>query len=122
VLSGPAGEECHRPVCRSYRATMTVSFNAPDCEWSCHRKCAVDSPEVADKWNREWTIAYTVAPIQAGLRTGAIAVAGRTVYVNQAGAGLSTSLANIADGGVVNAASYSPLIAPGSLVAIYGRT
>jgi uncharacterized protein (TIGR03437 family) len=55
------------------------------------------------------------------MRTGTITVAGRTVYINQAGpAGSTTSLAGIANGGVVNAASYAPLIAPGSFVAIYG--
>jgi uncharacterized protein (TIGR03437 family) len=68
------------------------------------------------------TIAYTVGVNTGGLRTGAIAVANRTVYINQAGAGGPTaSLASIANGGVVNAASYGPLIAPGSFVAIYGQ-
>jgi uncharacterized protein (TIGR03437 family) len=103
-------------------ATMTVSFNAPDCGWSA----TANSPWILlaspSNGTGNGTIAYTVGVNTGGLRTGAIAVAGRTVYINQAAAGSSsTSLASIANGGVVNAASYAPLIAPGSFVAIFGQ-
>src|SRR5205814_22582 len=67
-------------------------------------------------------VTYTVGINTGRLRTGAITVAGRTVYLNQLGAGDSvSSLATIANDGIVNAASYSPAIAPGSFVTIYGE-
>jgi uncharacterized protein (TIGR03437 family) len=67
-------------------------------------------------------VTYTVGVNTGGLRTGTITVASRTVYINQAGAGGSTtSLASVTNGGVVNAVSYAPLIAPGSFAAIYGQ-
>jgi uncharacterized protein (TIGR03437 family) len=57
-----------------------------------------------------------------GLRTGTITVAGQKVYVNQAASGGSvSSLASLNVGGIVNAASGSPPIAPGSFVSVYGQ-
>src|ERR1019366_9237882 len=101
---------------------MTVTLNAPDCGGSA--KANVPGVLISSASNDTGilTIAYTVGVNTGGLRTGAITVAGRMVYINQAApGGLTTSLATIADGGVVNAASYAPLIAPGSFVAIYGQ-
>jgi uncharacterized protein (TIGR03437 family) len=103
-------------------ATMAVTSNAPDCSWSATAHVPWILLGSASNGTGNGTIAYTVGVNTGGLRTGAIAVAGRTVYLNQTGPeGSSTSLASIANGGVVNAASYSPLIAPGSFVAIYGQ-
>jgi uncharacterized protein (TIGR03437 family) len=102
-------------------ATMTVSSNAPDCSWNATSNVQWILISSASGTGNG-TISYTVGVNTGGLRTGAIAVAGRTVYINQVGAGGSTtSLAGIGNGGVVNAASYAPLIAPGSFVAIFGQ-
>jgi uncharacterized protein (TIGR03437 family) len=66
-------------------------------------------------------VTYTVGVNTGGLRTGTITVAGQKVYVNQAASGGSvSSLASLDVGGIVNAASSSPSIAPGSFVSIYG--
>ena len=100
-------------------ATMTVSSNAPDCSWSATANVPWILLPSPSNGTGTGAIAYTVGVNTGGLRTGAIRVAGRTVYINQVGAGGSTtSLASITNGGVVNAASYAPLIAPGSFVAI----
>jgi uncharacterized protein (TIGR03437 family) len=103
-------------------ATMAVSFNAPDCSYRATSSVPWILLSLPSNGTGNGTIAYTVGVNTGGLRTGAIAVANRTVYINQAGAaGSPTSLASIANGGVVNAASYAPLIAWGSFVAIYGQ-
>ena len=103
-------------------ATITVGFNAPDCRWSATGNVPWILLGSASTGTGNGTIAYTVGVNTGGLRTGAIAVAGRTVYINQTGpAGSLTSLASIANGGVVNAASYAPPISPGSFVGIYGQ-
>jgi uncharacterized protein (TIGR03437 family) len=68
------------------------------------------------------TVTYTVGVNTGGLRTGSITVAGQKVYVNQAASGAPvSSLASLNVGGIVNAASNSPPIAPGSFVSIYGQ-
>jgi Putative binding domain, N-terminal len=104
-------------------ATMTVSSNAPDCSWSATANVPWILLGSPSNGSGNGTLAYTVGVNTGGLRTGAIAVAGRTVYINQVGAGGSTtSLASIANGGVVNAASYAPPISPGSFVGIYGQS
>jgi uncharacterized protein (TIGR03437 family) len=103
-------------------STMTVKFNATDCSWNATANVLWILLGSPSNGTGNGTIAYTVGVNTGGLRTGAIAVAGRAVYINQAGpAGSTNSLASIANGGVVNAASYAPLIAPGSFVAIYGQ-
>jgi uncharacterized protein (TIGR03437 family) len=102
--------------------TMPVSFNAPDCSWNATTNVPWILLGSASSGSGSGAIAYTVGVNTGALRTGSIAIAGRTVYINQAGPGASsTSLASIPNGGVVNAASYAPLIAPGSFVAIYGQ-
>jgi uncharacterized protein (TIGR03437 family) len=104
-------------------ATMAVSFNAPDCSWNATASVPWILLASPSNGTGNGIIAYTVGVNAVGLRTGAIVISGRTVYINQAGAGGSTaSLASIANGGVVNGASYAPLTAPGSFVAIYGQT
>ena len=103
-------------------AGMSLSFNAPDCRWNATANVPWILLASPSNGTGNGTIVYTVGVNTGGVRTGAILVAGRTVYINQAGAGgSSTSLASISTGGVVNAASYAPLIAPGSFVAIYGQ-
>ena len=102
-------------------ATMAVNFNAPDCRWNA----TANVPWIligSASGTGNGTVGYTVGVNTGGLRTGAIVIAGRTVYVNQAGSeGSTAALATITNGGVVNAASYAPLVAPGSFVAIYGQ-
>jgi uncharacterized protein (TIGR03437 family) len=103
-------------------ATMTIKSNAPDCQWSAAANVPwilMGSPSTGAG---NGTVAYTVGVNKSSLRTGVISAAGHAVYVNQAGStSSSTLLANIAEGGVINAASYAPLIAPGTFVAIYGQ-
>jgi len=68
------------------------------------------------------TVTYTVGVNTGGSRTGTITTAGQKVYVNQAASGGSvSSLASLDVGGIVNAASNGPPIAPGSFVSIYGQ-
>ena len=103
-------------------ATMTLSFNAPDCQWNATANVPWILLGSPSNGTGNGIIGYTVGVNTGLLRTGAIAVAGRTVYINQTGPGEAlASLASIANGGVVNAASYAPLIAPGSFVSIYGQ-
>jgi uncharacterized protein (TIGR03437 family) len=86
-------------------------------------------------------VTFTVGVNTGGLRTGtitvcppyitvctlqAIAASGQKIYlkipVNQAAAGTSvSSLASITASGVVNAATFSPPISPGSFVTVYGQ-
>src|ERR1035437_8178345 len=103
-------------------ATIPLSFNSPDCPWSATTNAKWILLGSASSGTGNGSIAYTVGLNTDPLRTGAITVGGRTLYINQPGQGASiASLAAIADGGVVNAASYDPLIAPGSFVTIYGQ-
>ena len=103
-------------------ATIPLSFNSPDCPWSATTNAKWILLGSASSGTGNGSIAYTVGLNTDPLRTGAITVGGRTLYINQPGQGASiTTLAGIADGGVVNAASYDPLIAPGSFVTIYGQ-
>jgi uncharacterized protein (TIGR03437 family) len=68
-------------------------------------------------------VTYTVGVNTGGLRTGTIAVAGQQVPVNQAASGGSVSSpASFYVGGIENAASNGPPIAPGSFVSIYGQS
>src|ERR1017187_5880142 len=103
-------------------ATIPLSSNSPDCPWSATTNAKWILWGSASSGTGNGSIAYTVGLNTDPLRTGAITVGGRTLYINQPGQGASiASLAAIADGGVVNAASYDPLIAPGSFVTIYGQ-
>jgi uncharacterized protein (TIGR03437 family) len=68
-------------------------------------------------------LALTVeANTSTATRTAAFTIAGLTGYINQTGSGQAvSSLAALASGGVLNAASDAPTIAPGSFVSIYGQ-
>src|ERR1017187_8541525 len=103
-------------------ATIPLSFNSPDCPWSATTNAKWILLGSASSGTGNGSIAYTVGLNTDPLRTGAVTVGGRTLYINQPGQGASiTTLAGIADGGVVNAASYDPPIAPGIFVTIYGQ-
>ena len=103
-------------------AVIPLSFNSPDCPWTATTNAKwilLGSPSGG---TGDGSFAYSVGINTDALRTGTITVGGRTLYVNQPGQGASVaSLAGIADGGVVNAASDAPLIAAGGFVTIYGQ-
>ena len=62
---------------------------------------------------------YSVAPnTSPGSRTGSLSIGGRILSIRQEAG--STTLPNIAAGGVVSAAAFTSPVAPGSFVTIYG--
>jgi uncharacterized protein (TIGR03437 family) len=102
--------------------TLTVTSNAPDCQWTAVANVPWILVSAGNTGTGSGTVTYTVGVNTGGLRTGTITVAGQKVYVNQAASGGSvSSLASLSVGGIVNAASSSPPIAPGSFVSIYGQ-
>ena len=103
-------------------ASLTVVSNAPDCQWTASTSTPWILVSGGSTASGSGAVTYTVGVNTGALRTGTITVAGEIIYVNQAAAGASvSSLASIAANGVVNAASYSPPISPGSFVTIYGQ-
>ena len=101
---------------------VTVTANAPDCRWSARSNVPWILVSAGTSGTGGGTVTYTVGINTGGLRIGTMAIAGRTLYVNQVGPGDSTStLASITPDGIVNAASYQPPIAPDSFVSIYGE-
>ena len=103
-------------------AVVPLSFDSPDCPWTATTSASWILLGSPSSGTGNGSFAYSVGINTGPLRTGTITVSGRTLYVNQPAQGDSvTSLAGIADGGVVNAASGAGPIAPGSFVAIYGQ-
>jgi uncharacterized protein (TIGR03437 family) len=101
---------------------VTVSSNAPDCSWNATANVPWILLASPSNGTGNGTIAYTVGVNTGGQRTGTITAAGQKIYVNQAAAGASvSSLASITAPGVVNAASFSQPISPGSFVTVYGQ-
>jgi uncharacterized protein (TIGR03437 family) len=102
--------------------TLTVTSNAPDCQWTAVANVAWILVSGGNTGTGGGTVTYTVGVNTGGLRTGTITVAGQTVYINQAASGgpISSSV-SVNVGGIVNAASSSPPIASGSFVSIYGQ-
>jgi uncharacterized protein (TIGR03437 family) len=103
-------------------STLGIRSNALDCQWSA----AANVPWILVSGGNSGTgngnVTYTVGVNTGALRTGTITVGSRTVYINQASTGGAvSSLATVANDGVVNGASYSATIAPGSFVTIYGQ-
>ena len=102
-------------------ASLTVTAPVPDCGWTA----AANVPWIlvsGVSGAGSGTVTYTVGVNTGGLRTGIITAAGQKIYVNQASSGASvSSLASITAPGVVNAASFSPPISPGSFVTVYGQ-
>ena len=102
-------------------ASLAVTSDAPDCGWSAVANVPWILVSGGNTAMGSGTVTYTVGVNTGGLRTGTITVAGQKVYVNQAASGAPvSSLASVDVGGIVNAASSSPSIAPGSFVSIYG--
>jgi uncharacterized protein (TIGR03437 family) len=62
------------------------------------------------------TLTLTVAANTGGSRSAQISVAGVAVAINQA-----SNLVEVADQGVVNAASYTAPVAPGSIASVFGN-
>jgi uncharacterized protein (TIGR03437 family) len=63
-------------------------------------------------------VTYTVGPNPGAARVGTVTIAGQTFSVQQSAAGV---VALLKATGVVNAANFQPVIAPGSFVTIYGE-
>ena len=102
--------------------SLSVSANAPDCQWSATTSTPWILVSGGNTGTGSGTVTYTVGVNTGGLRTGTITAAGQKIYVNQAAAGNSvSSLASITAPGVVNAATFSPPISPGSFVTVYGQ-
>jgi uncharacterized protein (TIGR03437 family) len=103
-------------------ARLTVTSDAPDCQWTAVANVPWVLVGGGNTGAGTGTVTYTVGANTGGLRTGTITAAGQKVYVNQAASGGAvSSLASLNVGGIVNAASGSPPIAPGSFVSIYGQ-
>jgi uncharacterized protein (TIGR03437 family) len=103
-------------------ANLAVTSDAPDCQWTAVANVSWILVSGGNTGAGSGTVSYTVGVNTGGLRTGTITVAGQKVYVNQAASGAPvSSLASLNVGGIVNAASDSPTIAPGSFVSVYGQ-
>jgi uncharacterized protein (TIGR03437 family) len=103
-------------------ASLTVTSSAPDCQWTAVASVPWILVGGGNTGMGSGTVTYTVGVNTGVLRTGTITVAGQQVSVNQAASGGSVSGAAFYVGGIVNAASSSPPIAPGSFVSIYGQS
>jgi hypothetical protein len=68
-----------------------VGANAPDCQWTAAASVPWILLSGGTKGTGTGTVTYTVGVNTGGLRTGTITIAGRTVYINQAGAGGSST-------------------------------
>jgi uncharacterized protein (TIGR03437 family) len=103
-------------------AGLSIASNAPDCRWTATASVPWILVSGGSAGTGSGTVMYTVGVNTGGLRTGTITVAGQKIYVNQAAAGASvSSLASITEPGVVNAATFSPPVSPGSFVTVYGQ-
>jgi uncharacterized protein (TIGR03437 family) len=103
-------------------ASLAVTSNAPDCQWTAVANVAWILVSRGNTGAGSGSVTYTVGVNTGGARTGTVTVAGQKVYVNQAASGGSvSSLASLNVGGIVNAASSSPPIASGSFVSVYGQ-
>jgi uncharacterized protein (TIGR03437 family) len=103
-------------------SSLAITSDAPDCPWSAVANVPWILVSRGNNGAGSGTVTYTVGANTGGSRTGTITVAGQKVYVNQAASGGSvSSLASLDVGGIVNAASNGPPIAPGSFVSVYGQ-
>ena len=71
--------------------SLSVGANAPDCQWTAAASVPWILLSGGTKGTGTGTVTYTVGVNTGGLRTGTITIAGRTVYINQAGAGGSST-------------------------------
>src|SRR5439155_1269521 len=82
-------------------SSISITSSAPDCQRSTTASVPWILVSAGNSGAGSGVVTYTVGINTGGLRTGAITVAGRTVYINQAGVGgTTTSLASITNGGV----------------------
>jgi uncharacterized protein (TIGR03437 family) len=103
-------------------ASLSVASDAPDCGWTAVANVPWILVSGGNAGMGSGTVTYTVGVNTGGSRTGIVTVAGQQVSVNQAASGASVPPpASLDVGGIVNAASNSPPIAPGSFVSIYGQ-
>ena len=101
---------------------LGITSTAPDCQRSATANVPWILVSAEGTATGSGSVTYTVGINTGGLRTGTISVGGSTVFINQVGVGDSvSSLATISSNGVVNGASYTATIEPGSFVTIYGQ-
>ena len=96
---------------------------APGCTWTASSGTSwITLGTSATSGAGNGTSSFSVATNSSSTpRTGTLRVAGQTVYVNQPASGqTASSLASLAQNGIVNAANGATPIAPGSFVTIYG--
>jgi uncharacterized protein (TIGR03437 family) len=102
--------------------TLTVNTNARDCGWNAVASAAWILISAGANGAGSGSITYTVGVNTGAMRTGTIKVADQTIYINQAASGASiSSLASLASGGIVNAATGAQPIASGGFVSVYGQ-
>jgi uncharacterized protein (TIGR03437 family) len=99
-------------------STIAVTANAPDCAWSAKSNAGWVFLTGGTSGLGSGAVTYTVGPNPGAARVGTVTVAGQTFSVQQSAAGV---VALLKATGVVNAANFQPVIAPGSFVTIYGE-
>ena len=99
-------------------STVAVTANAPDCAWSAKSNVGWVFLTGGTSGLGGGAVTYTVGPNPGAARVGTVTIAGQTFSVQQAAAGV---VALLKATGVVNAANFQPVIAPGSFVTIYGE-
>lgn len=106
-------------------AGMTASLNvtAPaGCDWTATSNASWVTITSGASGTGNGAVQFTVAAnTTAASRTGTLTVAGQTVTVTQAAAGPAAFRPVISAGGVLNGADYTPEIAPGMMVSIFGE-
>ena len=106
-------------------STGTVGVVAgAGCAWSAQSNVPWISVTAGASGSQPGPVTYSVAANpEAAQRTGTLTIAGQLFTVTQAGAAPPpppTALPSIDAGGVVNAADYTPAVAPGALFSIFG--
>ncbi len=138
TISAPASPTCSFSLSPASQAvaggggshTVAVSTGA-GCAWSATSNANWVTIGSGSSGTGSGSVAYTVAPNPGPEpRTGTITVVGRTGtnstttlthQVNQAAAAPATLRPVISAGGVLNGADYTPDIAPGMMVSVFGQ-
>ncbi|MCS7315402.1 MAG: hypothetical protein NZ554_08020 [Bryobacteraceae bacterium] len=102
--------------------TGSVNVTAPaGCAWTATSNASWVTITSGASGSGNGTLQFTVAANTATTsRTGTLTVAGQTFTVTQAGAAPAGPRPTISAGGVLNGADYTPDIAPGMMVSIFG--
>ena len=103
-------------------ATISVAATTSDCPWTATTNASWILLGGGQQGTGSGAVTYTVGVNTGALRTGTLSIGSQLIYINQAASGTSaSSLASIAAPGVVNAASYTPPIAPGGFISVFGQ-